>query len=479
MKTLLLIFFSLFYTSVFSQQFFNEIKTDKDENPLIIKELSTKEILVAVNLSDTNANYNLYKLDDKGHILNSAAFIAIDSVWQLKAIHETSYGYLLCNQIRSRKNKRTVFLKLIGIDKNLKILFNRNHLIVDSATLSHEVTSSVDELNMKYVCFSTIHYESVNIPFKFYYTSIQYDELGNIVQSSNYSPAQTLLSHKMYQNIKLKKEGDAIALVYYSNQTHQLFFDSSFKLIHDTIPYDNYGNKIDEYNYWAGGYKILNDSSILFSNNTPDTSNMNHPSISIFRNNETYLNKDLFYLDSWREDGLRENNLAYDENYIISAFSYEHYGSTIDDSKIVISKFDYQLNLFWEKEIYSSTYLNVLSVIILSDGSILILTQKSDGTSKWNTYIFKISDNGILLAVSNLSMSKNIFKIYPNPGNKFITIEGIETDNLNLVDVLGNSFSLKSTNNIFETNDLPSGMYFYQLTEKNTMNHFSGKWMKE
>ena len=34
-------------------------------------------------------------------------------------------------------------------------------------------------------------------------------------------------------------------------------------------------------------------------------------------------------------------------------------------------------------------------------------------------------------------MSKNIFKIYPNPGNKFITIEGIETDNLNLVDVLG------------------------------------------
>ena len=191
------------------------------------------------------------------------------------------------------------------------------------------------------------------------------------------------------------------------------------------------------------------------------------------------MNKDLFYLDSWREDGLRENNLAYDENYIISAFSYEHYGSTIDDSKIVISKFDYQLNLFWEKEIYSSTYLNVLSVIILSDGSILILTQKSDGTSKWNTYIFKISDNGILLAVSNLSMSKNIFKIYPNPGNKFITIEGIETDNLNLVDVLGNSFSLKSTNNIFETNDLPSGMYFYQLTEKNTMNHFSGKWMKE
>ena len=126
MKTLLLIFFSLFYTSVFSQQFFNEIKTDKDENPLIIKELSTKEILVAVNLSDTNANYNLYKLDDKGHILESAAFIAIDSVWQLKAIHETSYGYLLCNQIRSRKNKRTVFLKLIGIDKNLKILFNRN-----------------------------------------------------------------------------------------------------------------------------------------------------------------------------------------------------------------------------------------------------------------------------------------------------------------------------------------------------------------
>lgn len=479
MKTLLLIFFSLFFSSVFSQQFFNEIKTDKDENPILIKELSTKEILVAVNLSDTNANYNLYKLDAFGHLLNSSAFIAVDSVWQLKAIHETSYGYLLCNQIRSRKNMRTVFLKLIGIDKSLKVLFNRNHLIVDSATLSHEVTSSVDDLNAKYVYFSTIHYESVNVPFKLYYKSIQYDELGNLTQSSIYYPILTIPSHNMYQNIKLMKDGNAIALTYYSNQTHQLLFDSSFKLIHDTIPYDNYGNKIDDYNYWAGRYKILNDNSILFSNNTPDTSYMNHPSISIFRNNDTYLNKDLFYLDTWRENGLRESNLAYDDNYIISAFSNEHFGSTIDDSKIVVSKFDYQLNLFWEKEIYSTTYLYVQNVIILSDGDMLILTQKSDGVSKWNTYIYKISSNGILQAVSNLSLQKNVVKVYPNPGNKFITIEGIETNNLNLVDVLGNSFSIKSTNNIFDTNELPSGIYFYQLFDKNTNQTFSGKWIKE
>lgn len=474
-KALLVFLLTVFFTSAFAQEFYNEIKSDKNEIPLLIKELSTKEILVAVSRINTDTNYTLYKLDAKGHILRYLTFLITDSVWQLKAIHETSYGYLLCNQIRSKINKRSVYLKLIGVDKNFIVLFDRNNLIVDSATTAHEVTSDIDELNGKKVIFSTIH----DLANKFYFKAMQYDEQGNIKQSAVYSPVTT--SHGFIQNIKLKNDGTATAFIQ-TNEVHELFLDSNLNVITDFVPKDAIGMQM-KIGPYSNNLNILTDSSsIYFSdiNDTGDTLGLSHPHLTYFEKNKNTINRKLFFSPDWNQySSANKNNLTHDDQNIIAAISYEHYASPLDDYKIVVSKFDLQLNKIWEREIYSSTYLSVREVIILSDGSCLILAQKSDGISKWNTYIIKISENGVVNVVTDLNQHRDVIILCPNPGNDLVRIEGMEARQLTLFDMTGNSFILRSSDNIFNTEKLSNGIYFYQIIDENTGIITSGKWIKE
>lgn len=101
-------------------------------------------------------------------------------------------------------------------------------------------------------------------------------------------------------------------------------------------------------------------------------------------------------------------------------------------------------------------FLSREKVNVVFNGTPIVLTQK--------LYRF---DNGSFSSLSIDNYNLNSIKIFPNPTNKSLFIKGIDAKSIKIINLNGSTIYKQKSSNAISVKNLPSGIYFIEITANN------------
>jgi hypothetical protein len=158
----------------------------------------------------------------------------------------------------------------------------------------------------------------------------------------------------------------------------------------------------------------------------------------------------------------------------------------VGNKNLFLVKYDPLGTVLWAKSVDATTENDSYSVAVDSAGNCFITGQFFDPTITFGSTVltgaspygqmFVAKTSFFPMGINSIETSENKISIYPNPFNSFTTIQFNSTPQnaeLNIYDVCGQK--IKSIKNIstdkieIDRGDLPSGIYFVRLMEKNKL----------
>ncbi len=155
-------------------------------------------------------------------------------------------------------------------------------------------------------------------------------------------------------------------------------------------------------------------------------------------------------------------------------------------SKLILGKFDSELNKLWEKEYGNDTMFYFMNgVLATSDGGCLMYGYrvKYSQSDLKEAYVLKVDENGIITGETSIPLKDEI-GCYPNPAKDYIQFDLPKSTNmvsLELIDLSGRVVLAQKINHQapIDISFLPQGMYMYQVKGQNGALIGVGKVLKE
>lgn len=267
---------------------------------------------------------------------------------------------------------------------------------------------------------------------------------------------------------------------YYCIGDYAIELDSSFNI----VKYLYFVDVPGESYYGTTATNI--DSNILVNYISID----DYPELTLFDKDMNIIKsttKDL----TTEVDGFRFNSLVGSETKDIYT---AHIAFLVDEnsqeSSIVLTKYDSDLNQIWES-IISEQQMGLMGtqLELSDDGGVIITGYASiaeldyDGEIT-NAFVFKLDGNGMLSSINEIKPSLVATTVYPNPssGELNIMLQNINQEAvLHLIDAMGKTISTQNIHsneiNRLDFSSLQNGIYNYQVIS-NDKNIASGKWIK-
>jgi len=240
------------------------------------------------------------------------------------------------------------------------------------------------------------------------------------------------------------------------------------------------------------GEHILNSGIKILSG--PSTHLLNLLGIVLSDTSLTMLNADT--LGSMDPDTL--SYPGYITNLDTNSFGSIYYGGTFNqdnslffsylNSWILLAKYDFNLNLQWQKFYGGDQNYGLWGLMATTDGGCLLLCSTFDDQIQYDErdiLVIKVDSNGLITATHDQPMIMTHDAIvYPNPGSDHcVVILGIQhpAAHLCFYDLLGRKVMecpLNQPQSRINTEALPSGTYVYQISADDKPIG-TGKWVKK
>jgi hypothetical protein len=154
-----------------------------------------------------------------------------------------------------------------------------------------------------------------------------------------------------------------------------------------------------------------------------------------------------------------------------------------ENTIINLFKTDTTLEIKWKKYYGGDASYGLNSILATNDGGcVLAGSYCKPLANERDIFIMKVNNDGNFSWVYNLPVTFLELKVYPNPGNDFMIVNN-PPSNTKLILYNINGQKLKEleldVSNSVNTEDLESGMYFYQLIDKKDNVVAKGKWVKK
>lgn len=208
---------------------------------------------------------------------------------------------------------------------------------------------------------------------------------------------------------------------------------------------------------------------------------------------DIYMQKiDLSGNTLWTNNGIVISNAAYDQiNPNLDTDGSNAYAVWQDSSagewNIYAAKIDANGNILWNTIVCNAVnnQTDAKNVYDNNGGTIVVWKDKrNELTTGWDVYAQKIFSNGSLNSVNYISEKKLHIKHWPNPAKNELYVQGFNMTlpyYVTILNTTGNKIQelkLMSATSKINVSELPSGMYFVQLTDANG-NFITSKFIKE
>lgn len=460
MKKVIIVFYILLiYTLGFSQGFITNTNDLRDERPMEIKEFDGF-YLVAGNVKSGNYSKSyLLKYSKGGTIIKQAE---LDSLTTVFASFKKGPNKIILIRSKSSVNTPSGLLYTI-IDTNLNLLYESFYSFPDSLYISGLKARMMNDSSIVVAGFTNMLNAQGSLAPFYFKLNLLGDSINSIfLNSYGHSRGFDILD---------------INNSYYffnSNLCSTCSLGTMVKTSHDLVIKDTI-------NIADGLYDLF--SPILINDST----------IQIFtrKNNSTKL-----YLSRIDTNGIKksqlaigieglpyypamQNGMAYyeDKSYILYteefSFNSPFFGNG-NSSKIVLTKFQDNLNTVFSKQFSFNKYLNSWAICSTSDGGCIFVASENDTINHNNNrdiLIVKVDSNGYFTWTQNIEVPRNEMLVYPNPADEFINI--LLTDNkptnckIDIYNNLGQfvmSFIINSNETKLDISGLIKGAYIMKIT---------------
>ncbi len=140
----------------------------------------------------------------------------------------------------------------------------------------------------------------------------------------------------------------------------------------------------------------------------------------------------------------------------------------------------------WEYWYGGDAYYFLYSILATSDGGCLLVGSRYDDAVQYmerDIYVVKVNSDGLIVWTQEIPVDQQQMLVYPNPGTSYFAVQTrnqqLELELISLNGQVVIKQTLNSDANTVETERLPSGIYFYRLTNTRTHAIESGKWIKK
>ncbi|MDP4281263.1 MAG: T9SS type A sorting domain-containing protein [Bacteroidota bacterium] len=259
-----------------------------------------------------------------------------------------------------------------------------------------------------------------------------------------------------------------------------LKIDSLFNICEiDSIPQSVYN---------CNTLKKRDDTSYYLSGNIHYQNNYDYACMLLNKNNDCLKMSVIGKSDTNDFAGTANNLDFFDKNQIFlgGTANISIYSTFPQQSSwYALSNFDSLLNIRWTKYYGGDAYYVLRSVIATKDGGAAMVGTRYDYPSQSyqnDIYIVKVNQDGVVTGINNSSFIHDAI-VYPNPGKDYLYIKSgkqISGSEFRMFSIDGKECCEK---NILEettklsTQNIPSGMYTWQLIYKNKIIE-TGKWIK-
>jgi len=451
--------------------------------PIDLMEISEGYLLLAHERMEDESlgQAKIYKIDKSGNILNSIAFNSHYTDRFTKAIVLNDSTYLVTGYIQN-SHSDAAKLKFYLINNDLDILKQEIvETVIDSASLAGALFIQSQLLVLNNTIINAIGYHSLSDTAVNGLYLVKFDELLNNIEVKHYANlALPFYSESLPQSLLPFNDSDTTLLFLYG-EVYKL--DGNCNIV-DSLPEDFHFFHTENYIYnvgrpqsarWLGDKLIIGGSGRVFLYNTDLTKD----TLLAFDNSDTVISAAIY--------GCMDVN----ENYAYLGFMLHLWQEfAMCDNSLRILKIDNKLNIYWDK-IYNEKdgfFYGATNTLATKDGGCIITAMRANMDTqdeKSDIYLLKVDSLGNYDTTTTIINNKEPeYRVYPNPGNEYLTIELNNQADINEL-ILYNNFGqivlhkqLLDKNEIINTAHLPQGVYIYGLTYKGVLLK-RGKWIKQ
>ncbi len=475
-KVIIYIIIFILYTAnncIYSQSTFETYISDNFEQLLGNKifELETGNYILLTLCRDNDTIFTtIYLLSQDGEILKSSKFynyhffniIIKPTIYYLTGVYELD------------EEKKIAF---INIDYNFNII-KEMKFNVPKPEFSDFFNISNPSIEMNDTLYTIFNGYSMKGHYSFYLKTYSCDSIsyGDFCGGTAKALEITTITDSTFSiigvNIPTSEQN------YYSQVG---LFDNNFKLLNSfNIKVENYGlmfpcsfEKDNEFYYVSGSYKKYGEVRDLVVAKLNFEGNIH----SFIRIGNIELREHAAELNSL---SLKNEHL-----FLCGTSGYDQYLMNMPN-KLLVAKFDTDLNLIWEKYIGNKGTLLAMDSYACSDGGVVLISSNINPAISNNiaTYVIKLNANGELNSTTSneISIISDVV-VYPNPGYSELSVRKAAQHKqlkfclYNAAGVLVLEETLQNNVTSFNTESLPAGTYFYKITGENNFQE-SGTWIK-
>lgn len=438
---------------------------------LKLKEVESGIILVAY-FDDDSDRVVLAKLSPDGTILRKVNIQESDSVARVDAIYEFEGKYGITFSLRSPTSAKYLYQCFEIYDSAMNFISGKRYSMVNDVMPNGIYKYHLDDNHV----WSAIYEQSDAFVFK----AVKFSDAG----------VPTVLFEKRFNSItrncgfirSFTHRGRFETYLGYNAQLYYYSFDSTYALLNsDSILGFDFIKGADTLKQNFAG-SILGDVDV-FGENFIATRGIRMPDgttqMGIFKMNGVKQIKaieaiNLSHESSFDPSFIPQSNVSILGNKIFASGLY--WGKS---DRYLIYEVDSELQVKKSWKFFRNEEMGLVEGIQASmDGGCFVFGSTFSDSTNRTVYISKIDSNGVKSFVIPISSNRKAISLFPNPGMNLIF--GIpDQTTLNLIDISGKQTEFASQSSTIDVSTLHSGIYFYQIINKQGEAVSTGKWVKQ
>jgi hypothetical protein len=313
--------------------------------------------------------------------------------------------------------------------------------------------------------FCKLSLEGDSIQAKFYNSEIPWHFSFHLVESHDSTKYFAFVSH--FTNV-------------FGSAGQRLTLDKNFDSLRiDSIPHYIFDLYTPTY---------LNDTDILILGKDTPTNSLN--ALSINEDVESiHFSQFKKEADEYEYPALYSGVSKYDDLiYLGGTSNFDLYNQTFSsfNSWFHLIRINPDITPVWEYWYGGDAYYFLYSILATSDGGCLLVGSRYDDAVQYmerDIYVVKVNSDGLIVWTQEIPVDQQQTMVYPNPGTDYFTVkiqnQQLELELISLNGQVVIKQTLNNDANTVKTERLPSGIYFYRLTNTRTHAIESGKWIKK